>query len=269
MTVPQTRLRKSPMRESCSVTYSTPCCTGQATGRHPFSTTLCACPLHRSFQRKVTIGMHQSYGGRVKNVKTLLELCLVSIDDKDAVSPLAVVCVSSIMSTMFRLTRQDGRTMLDYAKIGLMRWQHDDGNKDTVAFLQSCSCISYSPHSCSLDASHVDKSQAASTPAAKPIPVDSRVAFIEKQVADLTVQLQSMQAKPGYDASTAPTASAPPSGHPVVSIALRSSLILHHRQPAYLDRCRCRQVACIDQHVQPLCRLCDERSRRRMSQDHG
>ena len=31
--------------------------------------------------------------------------------------------------------------MLDYAIIGLKQWPDDQGNKDTLAFLQSCSCL--------------------------------------------------------------------------------------------------------------------------------
>jgi hypothetical protein len=42
-------------------------------------------------QRAVTLGMHNSYWGYLERVKTLLEMGLVSIDDKDAVSSLAVV----------------------------------------------------------------------------------------------------------------------------------------------------------------------------------
>ena len=41
-------------------------------------------------QRAVTIGMENSYKGQLERVKTLLEMGLVSIHDKDAVSSLVV-----------------------------------------------------------------------------------------------------------------------------------------------------------------------------------
>jgi hypothetical protein len=44
-----------------------------------------------SHQLAVTIGMYNSCWGELKHVKTLLDKGLVSIDDKDAVSSLAVV----------------------------------------------------------------------------------------------------------------------------------------------------------------------------------
>jgi hypothetical protein len=46
--------------------------------------------LFLPYQRKVTVGMCNSYWGQLKRVKTLLEMGLVSIDDKDAVSSPAV-----------------------------------------------------------------------------------------------------------------------------------------------------------------------------------
>ncbi len=50
-------------------------------------------------QRAVTIGMWNSYEGELQNVKTLLELGLVSIHDKDAVSLFVVVaCISSTLT---------------------------------------------------------------------------------------------------------------------------------------------------------------------------
>ncbi len=41
-------------------------------------------------QRAVTIGMWNSYSGLLERVKTLLEMGLISINDKDAVSSLAL-----------------------------------------------------------------------------------------------------------------------------------------------------------------------------------
>jgi hypothetical protein len=85
--------------------------------------------------------MWNSYDGSLERVKTLLEMGLVSIRDKDAVSSLAVPHAfhSLAMSAHFYLTRQDGRTMLDYAVIGAKNenvrkyGKHDE----TIAFLQS------------------------------------------------------------------------------------------------------------------------------------
>jgi hypothetical protein len=93
--------------------------------------------------------MCNSHYGNLENVKTLLEMGLVSIDDKDAVSSIAVTHAfhplahpALAMSAHFNLTRQDDRTMLDYAKIS-KRNRNNYGNLNaTIAFLQSCSCLS-------------------------------------------------------------------------------------------------------------------------------
>ncbi len=79
----------------------------------------------------------------MQNVKTLLEMGLVSIDDKDAVSSLALAHALHplAMSAHFRLTRQDGRTMLDYAKISKSKGNNWNQLDETIAFLQSCSCL--------------------------------------------------------------------------------------------------------------------------------
>ena len=113
--------------------------------------------------------------------------------------------------------------MLDYAIIGLKQWPDDQGNKDTLAFLQSCSRLPVWTHRTRAHsiASRADKPKSAPAPASlptpaptpAPAPVDPRVAALEKQVAFLTAQMQSMQTKPASDASTAPpsTTPAPPS----------------------------------------------------------
>jgi hypothetical protein len=86
--------------------------------------------------------MYNSYKGHCQDVKTLLEMSLVSIDDMDAVSSFALAHTlhepALTMPAHFDLARQDGHTMLDYAKIGLRRCPDDQGNKDTIAFLESC-----------------------------------------------------------------------------------------------------------------------------------
>jgi hypothetical protein len=83
--------------------------------------------------------------GYLQDVKTLLEMGLVSINDKDAVS--SVVASHAFhplaLSADFNLTRQDGRTMLDYAMIGAKNENvHKYGKHDkTIAFLKSCWCL--------------------------------------------------------------------------------------------------------------------------------
>jgi hypothetical protein len=96
--------------------------------------------------------MWNSYWGRLERVKTLLEMGLVSIDDKDAVSLLAVAhafyLLTLAMPAYFNLTLQDGRTMLDYAMIGKKNKRGFQAKHDElIAFLQSCSCLPESNHS--------------------------------------------------------------------------------------------------------------------------
>jgi hypothetical protein len=97
-------------------------------------------------QRAVTIGMWNSYSGYLLRVKTLLEMGLVSIHDKDGVRSLAISssCAQTALtvSAHFNLTRQDGRTMLDYAIIAKSKENNWNQLDETIAFLQSCSCQS-------------------------------------------------------------------------------------------------------------------------------
>ncbi len=50
---------------------------------------------------------------------------------------------SLALSANFGLTRQDGRTMLDYAIIGKKDERNPLGSKhdELIAFLQTCSCL--------------------------------------------------------------------------------------------------------------------------------
>jgi hypothetical protein len=99
-------------------------------------------------QRAVTIGMYNSYIGALEHVKNLLEMGLVSIDDKDAVSACcdADISFARVARTHcpahFNLTRQNGRTMLDYAIISKSNGNNWNRLDETVVFLQSCSRLS-------------------------------------------------------------------------------------------------------------------------------
>jgi hypothetical protein len=87
--------------------------------------------------------MRNSYLGELELVKTLLEMGLVSIDDKDKVSSLAVAHTfhPPAITAHFHITPQDGRTMLDYAKIAKSKGRNWNQLDATIAFLQSCSCL--------------------------------------------------------------------------------------------------------------------------------